>query len=515
MNTRLKLFLTLIIVGSVGIVGFYFARPHIIKGGQLITSDSGRAQGIVTIGIDNWVGYIPLCGRELRKRLHNSGILLQCQDDNADYPGRMKKFHAGNLDFAVATVDSYILNGAREEFPGTIVAVIDESKGGDAIIGRKDHISRIEELKIKSSYKIAFTPSSPSEHLLKSISSHFDIPALRDKRGSWRVEVNGSQDARKQLESGKVDAAVLWEPDVSRVLEDTRFVKLLGTEDTRKLIVDILVVNREYAKKYPDRAKTVLSQYFHTLKAYRDQPDLLLEEIQSATKLSSQKSSALLKGVRWFNLTENARDWFGIAIDGQSRENLVETIDSTVEILLDHKDFPTNPLPDHDPYRLQYRYFVEELLKEISQFGSTGEASLSTEKKFATLTLDQWETLTEVGTLRVRPITFQSGTSDLSAEGKEEINQVVSNLDHYPNFRVLIKGHTGVRGDLEANRALSLSRAESVRNYILELHKTDPNQLRAVGLGSDHPLLRDPGEGDRAYEYRLPRVELTLVSEAF
>ena len=59
------------------------------------------------------------------------------------------------LEFAVATVDSYILNGSPLNYPGTIVAVIDESKGGDAIVAWKDRLSSLDALKANTDYKIA------------------------------------------------------------------------------------------------------------------------------------------------------------------------------------------------------------------------------------------------------------------------------------------------------------------------------------------------------------------------
>jgi hypothetical protein len=34
-----------------------------------------------------------------------------------------------------------------------------------------------------------------------------------------------------------------------------------------------------------------------------------------------------------------------------------------------------------------------------------------------------------------------------------------------------------------------------------------------VGYGASKPLPRQPDESERAYDYRLPRVELALVSE--
>jgi outer membrane protein OmpA-like peptidoglycan-associated protein/ABC-type taurine transport system substrate-binding protein len=516
MNKNTLTFILVIILGSAGMLVFYFVKPLLNKQEQFTISDSGKTEGSITIGIDNWVGYIPLCSKELRQRLHNAGLLLQCEDDQANYAERMKKLRAGKLDFAVATVDSFILNGAAEDFPGTIIMVIDESKGGDALLAHKSKLTKIEDLKSKKDWKIAFTPSSPSEHLLKAIGTHFDVEELRKKSAKWRIEVGGSQEARKKLENGEVDAAVLWEPDVSKALTRKEFIKLLGTEDTKNLIVDILLVNHQFAKTHPERVKKLLINYFQTLKFYRDNPLELSKEVEVQSKLGEAQVATMLKGVHWVSLLENARNWFGLNIQGKGQESLVNTIESSIEILMAHKDFKENPLPDRDFYRLQYRVFIEELTSELAQFGGQSANKDTNElsgKKFSALNDEQWGALTEVGSLKIRPISFQSGTSGLSDTGKAEIDLAIQDMLHYPNFRILVTGHTGLRGDKEANKQLSLGRSESVKKYLLEKHLIDGNRIRSFGYGSDRPLPRDIEEAERAYEYRLPRVEIKLLME--
>ena len=130
------------------------------------------------------------------------------------------------------------------------------------------------------------------------------------------------------------------------------------------------------------------------------------------------------------------------------------------------------------------------------------------------LTDGAWGALKDVGTLKVLPVVFQSGTAELSQEGKLELDRAMETLAHYPNFRVVIKGHTGVRGNAEENKRLSEERAESVARYLNVTYNVDRNRLRVVGFGGEKPLPRQTGEGDRAYGYRLPRVELSLVSES-
>jgi len=88
-------------------------------------------------------------------------------------------------------------------------------------------------------------------------------------------------------------------------------------------------------------------------------------------------------------------------------------------------------------------------------------------------------------------------------------------LEHYPNFRMVIKGHTGTRGNPDENRRLSQERAQAVARYLTVVFNVDPNRLRAIGYGGSQPLKRKTGETLRTWKYRLPRVELVLVKEDY
>lgn len=509
---NLKTVAILLVVGLLGIVAYKFALPHLISSKQKSTSDARATKGSISIAVDSWIGYYPLCSKNMKRKMRNAGYLLKCLDDKADYPSRIKKLEKGEIDFAVFTVDSYILNGMQQNFPGTIITVLDESSGGDALLAKKDKIKSLEDLK-SGTHKIAYTPSSPSEHLLKAISVHFDISNL--KGDAWKIETDGSTAAFKKLKSGKADAAVLWEPDVSKAI-DRGFVKILGTEDTKRLIVDVLVVNRDFLQDKPKEIKLLLATYFKVLKGYRSNVEKFKKEIASTTRTEIKHVESMLKGVKWVNLTENATKWFGTTSD--SDEELITTIDSTVQILQDYGDFEDNPIPDEDPYRLQNSSFIEELFSNgiSGQFGkdfvkTSSDNSLTKKFKF----LKNWDNLKEIGTLKIHPIVFQSGKASLSLEGKTQLDKAAANLEHYPNFRVLIKGHTGTRGSAEKNIKLSSARAASVKRYLEITYSIDSNRLRTIGHGGSKPLPRKPGESFRSYKYRLPRVELYLVSEVY
>ena len=516
MNSHLKTFLLILVLGAAGILGARFALPLLKDQLQKTTSDASGVKGSLKIGVDNWIGYFPLCSPEMARRMRQAGYALSCQDDNADYAGRFKRLKQGELQFAVATVDSYLLNGAAQDFPGAIVAVIDESKGGDALVANRAAVPNLNALRERRDLRIAYTPQSPSEHLLKSISEHFDLGLFRDNKGGWAVKTDGSSAALAQLLAGKVDAAALWEPDVSRALAEPALGKLIGTEDTDKLIVDVLLVERRFSRENPALVALLLKEYFATLRWYHDHPNELRDEVKAKTGLAGTPVEAMLRGVSWATLNENGAGWFGAAPGGfRGEEGLIAAINSALAILRANGDFNPNPLPGGDPYRLTNRQFIAELYQ--GQTAPPGQAANGDPlaRPFPPLDDEGWRRLKEIGTLKIEPVSFRLGSALLDYEGKLILDGMAEKLRHYPNFRILVKGHTGLQGDPQANLELSAERAEAVARYLTVTHAMDNNRIRAIGHGASRPLPRKENESDRAYGYRLPRVEISLATEAY
>jgi outer membrane protein OmpA-like peptidoglycan-associated protein/ABC-type nitrate/sulfonate/bicarbonate transport system substrate-binding protein len=521
------------------IPGMFLAKkviPVLKSRNQKVTSDAKDLKGKITLAIDDWIGYYPLSSGRMKKAMRNEGYMLDIANDGGDYPARMKKVKEGELDFAVVTVDSYILNAASLDFPATIVAILDESKGGDALVAYTNVVSSLDSFKLFTSAnmpKIAYTPSSPSQHLLKAITTHFNVPALKNLGKDKRVETKDSQEALKDLIDKKVSVAVLWEPNVSKALEIPGVAKILGTESTSRLIVDILVVNREFALKHPEQVDLLLKTYFRTLKFYADNPDDLQKDIHAEVKdsqtglnLSLDSIKKMLNGVAWVNLSDNCQEWFGVSGPGQTAEQgLIDTIQSTVEILVESGDFKEDPLPDKDPYRIVNSSFVQQIYKAglkngfaalMDNAGKAVDAGESLSRPFKPLTDAQWASLHLVGSLKIEPIMFQSGGSDLDVPEKEKLDAMVSLLKHWPAYRILVAGHTSFLGDADANRELSQERADAVVRYLTITYAIDTNRIRAVGFGGTRPLPMQPGENERAYHaYRLPRVEVSLLAESY
>ena len=513
MKKHAKVAFVLVLVGMVSAGIWRAIEPKLSDITQVETSDAKAMKGNITIGVDGWVGYFPLCSPQLKKRLRRAGYGIKCVDDAANYQDRFKKLKKSQYQFAAATVDSYILNGEAYDYPGPIISVIDESKGGDAIVAWKDKFSTLDDLKKVDDFTVAYTPDSPSHHLIKSVASHFDIKNLRD--GGRHIRTEGSEAALKALLEKKADVAVIWEPEVSKALSKKGVVRLLGTEDTKHLIVDILIASQKVVKNEPGMIKILLKEYYRTLKYYREHKDELVSDISDHYDIKKKQSMALLKGVKWVTLSQNVESWYGSAT-GYSEEALITSIESAVDVLLENDDFSNNPIPDEDPYRLTNNLFVSELYDDMKGSGFSSSTKIKAGKQsFKSMTKVQWNSLETIGSLKTRHIVFSSGTSELTFEGKQEIDEQVADLKHYPNFRVEVRGHTGLRGNKDANIALSKERADAVLRYMALTHDLEKNRVRAIGFGSKKPLKKKQGESSRRYSSRLPRVEIALVRESY
>ena len=507
----------LLILGLAAVGAGWFFWPKFQESRQVSTSDAVRSKGAIRVGIDNFVGYFPLCSPHMRRLMLADGWQQICIEDDANYVARFEKLRKGQLDFAVATVDTAILAGMRTNFPGVIIAVIDESKGADAMLARKDAVSDLTALKSRFDLKVAYTPDSPSHHFLKAIGVHFDVPLLRSQEKGWRIETKGSTEACQKLISGEAQVAVCWEPDVSQTLGKPGIVKLLGSEQTSRLIVDVLLVNRDYLDRNPDRVKQLLGNYFKALKHYRDEPDALRREVAQYAKVSEQIAVEIVKGVSWVNLNDNALVWFGVPQPGQPLGiGLFETIESTVRILKEFGDVSGDPLPNGDPRRITNSAPITLLYGEgVGPVGTPTVITNPLEAAFSPLDEQGWKKLREVGALKIPQILFQSGSDTLALSEKEQLDEIAEILKSYPHFRIEVQGHTKTGGDEAANLKVSNERAEAVVRYLLVTFKIDPNRVRVVGFGSSKPLPQRPGEPFRAYRDRLARVEIRLKTEVY
>lgn len=105
-------------------------------------------------------------------------------------------------------------------------------------------------------------------------------------------------------------------------------------------------------------------------------------------------------------------------------------------------------------------------------------------------------------------VEFSRGTNVVD---DSPLRQVAADLKENPDATVLVIGHTGTRGDPEANYNLSDHRAQfAVREMIQFGKNLDPARFEAIGRGGDEPLECGDTESERVCERKNARVEITV-----
>ena len=478
---------------------------------QAATSDS-RVSTTMRIGGDGYLGYWFITAPDTRREAARRGIAIAFQDDGGAYAARLQKFANREYDAIVLPVNSYLQHGATHKFPGVIVVAIAESKGADGMVGFADKLptGNIRDLN-NPELKVVYTGDSPSSFLLDLTIVGFDLFHLASTN-SWRVEVGGARDALERARRHQGDMFVLWEPELSRALYEVPELKYLwGSDKFSGYIKDVFVFHRDFVQRHEKEMLDFFDVYFTVMRSYANDRARLLTDMAQSAQLKREVVETILPKIDWYDLFENAGQQFGLATSGDTTatDGLVKTIIACTDILRRTGKLSRDPL-DGNPYVIINSSILEKLIKNVpAMVGRQGGSPIA----FKPLSDDTWKDLREIGTLRVEPISFQTGGELLDDTGKEQVDKIAALLiNNYPGYRVAVRGHTAP-GDEEENRKLSLGRAQVVVQYLIAVHALDPDRLHAEGKGASQPPPRKPGESERAYRYRLPRVEFVLLEE--
>lgn len=482
-----------VIVIILGIAVKYFVLPYFQEELTSTTGSDSQYRVKVRLALDSFSGYCVLRSDEMRQLLKKQGVRLELADDNADYAGRMKNLANGKLDMAVFTVDSFILAGTRiGNFPATIVMLIDETKGADAIVAYKRGVASIQDLDDKNA-RIVLTPNSPSEFLARTVIAHFSLPNLPD---DWIEKADGAADVLKKFklaDQSEKRVYALWEPYVSKALAVPGAHLLLDSSRLKGCIVDVLVAERKFLRENSADARAVVEAYLRAAYAHSRKSGgmvelLITDAATGADKLTPDDATRLAERIEWKNTLENF-EAFGLTDGAPGRIQHIEDIIANIAGVLEK----TGAIERFTLRGRENTIFYSAILKELRSSGfhpgkqlnvvsdlGLGADDLDTVRttdKLKPLTDEQWRSLVSVGRLRIDPISFARGTARINLQSKRDIDALAAKLSAFPHYYLKITGHARAEGDPEANRKLSLDRAKTVLEH-LATAGTDAARMR-------------------------------------
>lgn len=113
----------------------------------------------------------------------------------------------------------------------------------------------------------------------------------------------------------------------------------------------------------------------------------------------------------------------------------------------------------------------------------------------------------KTGHVAVYGIHFDTGKATVLADSEDTLKQVGDLLQHNPDLKLRVEGHTDNQGNAAANQALSEKRAQAVVAW-LTAHGIEADRLKAQGFGQTKPVADNSSEDGRA---KNRRVELAKM----
>ncbi|MFC5047844.1 OmpA family protein [Aquimarina hainanensis] len=106
-----------------------------------------------------------------------------------------------------------------------------------------------------------------------------------------------------------------------------------------------------------------------------------------------------------------------------------------------------------------------------------------------------------------KTILFDTGKSSIKSESFNVLQDIIKILKEYPSANFSIEGHTDSQGRATTNQRLSESRANSVKDFLVN-NGIDQSRLSAKGYGEEKPIATN---ATRAGRKQNRRVEINLV----
>ncbi len=441
----------------------------------------------VALALDSFSGYAILRSEEFRRLAEAQGARVTMEDDAGDYDKRLAGVADGRTPMAVFTVDALVGACARAgRMPATIVLVLDESVGADALVAYKQGIANIDALNDER-VRIVATPASPSETLGRVVMSGFDLPRL--SREPFIAAPGAGEVYKRFIKTPVAEprAFAMWEPYVSRALANPNAQVLIDSSRFRGYIVDVLVAQREFALKNERAVRGVVEAYLRALHESRRGGEAPLAELvrrdaaAGGEALSPQQAARLVQTIWWKNTTENYAHFAllsggsgapaGLASGGGGGgvQPLDQIIRRVTQVLLTTGGIERDPSRG-DASAWYYDRILRAMRDENFHPGpaASGPEAARADAELPGLTDAQWTALVPVGTLSVERIVFARGTATITDQSRQALTKLGETLNAFHRYYVVVRGNARPEGDPDANRRLAEARARAAAGFLTE-----------------------------------------------
>ena len=521
--------IAVIIIAAASSAAWHLGVKDMIKGkdgkavaGQVsVRPDNGAPLGSpenpLRVSLVSFHGYAPAIvanGSSLKTRpgsiYSKAGLSVEfvIQDD---IPTLATIFESGTAQCAWRTSDFWAqeqpnLRNAGQD--GRAVMIVDNTQGGDAIISRNPAINTVEDLADHSIALLQFTPS----HGMTIDAVDNSSMTARKKSSVKYVYINaeeGTAGVRAALESGNVDAAALWDPDLALALRNVKGAKVIySTKTASNLIFDVMVCDTRALNQPANEAvfQKFVEGWMEGVKAARADHDTAANALVQTEEffglLGKQEGLPFIKSlfanVVWTGLEDNARI-LGLAGGTNHYERVYQRFDEIYRRAgaLANPNSPVIAPQDSFDYR-----FIKAMLAKNS---AASVAAAKPAETFSRQALDE-ASGKEAQVTKPVTVSFASGSAELTKRAQKTIDtDMVPFIENNGKAYFEISGNTDATGARDVNMNLSRARAAAVVEYLAAQWEFPRERFKIVGNGPDKPICNEAtaaGEGMSLEECR-------------
>lgn len=463
----------------------------------------GSADNPLKVSLVSFHGYAPALVANGNSLTTKSGSVYAQKGVNVqfviqdDIPTLSTIFEAGTAQCAWRTSDFWAqeqpnLRNAGQD--GRAVMIVDNTQGADAVIAKDPSVRTIEDLAGKSVALLQFTPS----HGMVIDAIDNSSMTARKKSSVKYVYINaeeGTAGVRAALESGSVDAAALWDPDLSLALRNVQGAHVVySTKTASNLIFDVMVCDSRVLNK-PENQEAIqkfVEGWMEGVAVARANPDLAVDALVETEEffklLAKQEGKPFIKqlfsNLVWTGLEDNARI-LGLAGGTNHYERVYTRFDEIYRkagALANPNSAVIAPQDSFD-----YRYIKAMLGKDKA----TEAAAAKPQYQFSE---SEQKAAAQAPAALTKPVTvsFASGSAELTKRAQKTIDdEMVPFIENNGAAYFELSGNSDAVGSRDVNLRLSFARATAVVNYLNEQWEFPTARFKIVGNGPDKPLCNE------------------------
>ncbi|MBI1397909.1 MAG: aliphatic sulfonate ABC transporter substrate-binding protein [Betaproteobacteria bacterium] len=292
-----------------------------LLGTFLFAAAPARAE--IKVGYSDWPGWVAWAIAEQKGYFKKYGAKVKLVWFS-NYSDSISALSAGQLDANCQTWSDTMAPLAKG-IPLKVVLVNDNSAGNDALMTGP----AIKSFAALKGRKIALEEYSVS---------HFLLATALNRNGMTPKDVNivnmAAGDAAAAFISGRVDAAVVWNPWVNKIELSGKGKPLFSSKEVPGLIPDLLVAQEKSLAANRQDYAGMIRAWYDVVKFLREHPDEAVKIMSKVVGLSPDEYKVFLPGTHFFDQKANL-EAFGT--DTSTTKTLVGSAPTILKFLDENK----------------------------------------------------------------------------------------------------------------------------------------------------------------------------------